>query len=422
MSGKKILFLVLFIVGILFLSIVLGTGYFLFRGRDVTIEENTILEVALTGSVFELPPENPLTQMFGPSTLSLWELGKVLRYAAQDDRVSGLYLEIHPLLLSWAQIEELRDSLHSFRTSGKPIHAFLALDIVRDPELYLACAADSITLNPSATLLVNGLLAEITFYKGTMEKLGIKPEFIQFKEYKSAETFTRETMTPEIREMYESILGDIEERFISVVAQERNLDEERMRGILEAARRRGLYYITDADARPAGAAHPLANLWENGDDMLAALDREMRVRQAALARFGEATIREGRPLATLEEALVPLYLRHLYQVEATVKLIGGVEYSYATRGDALSLPRSIPAEVQRAGLAALMMVIRPEALRLPENIRTQIPPRPPGYGQHRELFPGHTGLTFDPYAPAEVVAGLVFGLVIHPPRAARTVY
>ena len=234
MSGKKILFLVLFIVGILFLSIVLGTGYLLIRGQDATIQENTILEVALTGSVFELPPENPLAQMFGPDTLSLWELGKVLRYAAQDDRVSGVYLEIHSMLLSWAQIEELRDSLHSFRTSGKPIHALLALDMVRDPELYLACAADSITLNPGATLLVNGLLAEVTFYKGTMEKLGIKPEFIQFKEYKSAESFTRETMTPEIREMYESILGDIEERFISVVAQERNLDEERMRGILEA--------------------------------------------------------------------------------------------------------------------------------------------------------------------------------------------
>jgi hypothetical protein len=123
MSGKKIIFLVLLIGGILFLSIVLGTGYLLMRGQDVTIQENTTLEVALTGSLFELPPENPLSQMFGPGSLSLWELGKALRYAAQDDRVSGVYLEIHPLLLSWAQIEELRDSLHSFRTSGKPIHS-----------------------------------------------------------------------------------------------------------------------------------------------------------------------------------------------------------------------------------------------------------------------------------------------------------
>ena len=234
MTGKRILFLILFLVGILFLTIVLGTGYLLIWGQEIIVQENTIVEVVLTGSVFELPPESPLAQMFGPGTLSLWELGKALRYAATDDRVAGLYLEIHPLLLSWAQIDELRDSLHSFRTSGKPIHALLAVDMVRDPELYLASAADSITLNPGATLLVNGLLAEVTFYKGTMEKLGIKPEFIQFKEYKSAETFTRETMTPEIREMYESILGDIEERFISVVAEDRNVDEESLRAILEA--------------------------------------------------------------------------------------------------------------------------------------------------------------------------------------------
>ena len=228
------MFLILFLVGILFLTIVLGTGYLLIWGQEINVQENTIVEVVLTGSVFELPPESPLAQMFGPGTLSLWELGKALRYAATDDRVAGLYLEIHPLLLSWAQIEELRDSLHSFRTSGKPIHALLAVDMVRDPELYLASAADSITLNPGATLLVNGLLAEVTFYKGTMEKLGIKPEFIQFKEYKSAETFTRETMTPEIREMYESILGDIEERFISVVTEDRNVDEENLRAILAA--------------------------------------------------------------------------------------------------------------------------------------------------------------------------------------------
>ena len=228
------MFLILFLVGILFLTIVLGTGYLLIWGQEIIVQENTIVEVVLTGSVFELPPESPLAQMFGPGTLSLWELGKALRYAATDDRVAGLYLEIHPLLLSWAQIEELRDSLHSFRTSGKPIHALLAVDMVRDPELYLASAADSITLNPGATLLVNGLLAEVTFYNGTMEKLGIKPEFIQFKEYKSAETFTRETMTPEIREMYESILGDIEERFISVVTEDRNVDEENLRAILAA--------------------------------------------------------------------------------------------------------------------------------------------------------------------------------------------
>ncbi|MFQ5571856.1 MAG: zinc-dependent metalloprotease [Rhodothermales bacterium] len=192
--------------------------------------------------------------------------------------------------------------------------------------------------------------------------------------------------------------------------------------ILDEAHAAGLYFITDSDARPPGAAHPLANLWDNGDNMIEALDREMQVRREALARFGLTNIREGRPLATMEEALVPLYLRHRYQVDATVKLIGGVEYSYAMRGDARPLPQPVPAEVQRTALNALLETISPEVLRLPPNLRTQIPPRPPGYGQHRELFAGHTGLTFDPYAPAEVAAGLVLGLLIHPQRAARTAY
>ena len=232
MSGKKIWLLVLVTVGIVVLTIVLGIFLFLIWGQGTTIQENTTVEVVLAGTVPELPPESPLTQIFALGTLSLWELGKVLEYAARDDRVSDLYLEIHPLLLNWAQIEEMREYMHSFRASGKLIHAFLALDIVRDPELYLASAADTITLNPGAALLVNGLLAELTFYKGTMDKLGIKPIFIQFKEYKSAESYTREDMTPEIREMYESILQDIEERFISVLAQERSLDEEDIRRIL----------------------------------------------------------------------------------------------------------------------------------------------------------------------------------------------
>ena len=80
-----------------------------------------------------------------------------------------------------------------------------------------------------------------------------------------------------------------------------------MSAILQQAWDNGLHYITDADARPSGAAHPLANLWDNGDDMVSALHHEMAIRDAALARFGQEVIRQGRPLATMEEVLVPLY-------------------------------------------------------------------------------------------------------------------
>jgi hypothetical protein len=195
-----------------------------------------------------------------------------------------------------------------------------------------------------------------------------------------------------------------------------------LQDILDEARAEGLTYLTDADARPGGAAEPSANLWDNGETMVGALRREMAVRRVALDRFSPAVLRTGRPLATMEETLVPLYLRHRYQVDATTKLIGGVRYRYVLRGETLPRPAPVEAGVQRAALDALLDGLAPEALRLPDTVRTMIAPRPPGYPQNRELFDGYSGLTFDPYAPAEVAAAMILGGLIHPERAARLAY
>jgi hypothetical protein len=193
-------------------------------------------------------------------------------------------------------------------------------------------------------------------------------------------------------------------------------------GILQDAEEQGLLYVTDRDARPAGAAHPKGNLWDNGTDMIDALDREMAVREVALDRFGDAVVKTGEPLALMEEALVPLYLRHRYQVAATAKLVGGVAYEYALRGEPdARLSDRVPAERQRAALDALLQTIRPEQLALPEAARERIPPRPPGHGANRELFEGRTGLTFDPYAPGEVAATMVLEALTQPERAMRLV-
>jgi hypothetical protein len=124
----------------------------------------------------------------------------------------------------------------------------------------------------------------------------------------------------------------------------------------------------------------------------------------------------------MEETLVPLYLRHRYQVDATTKLLGGVRYRYVLRGETLPRPAPVEADVQRAALDALLDGLTPEALRLPDTVRAMIPPRPPGYPQNRELFDGYSGLTFDPYAPAEVTAAMILGGLIHPERAARLAY
>lgn len=191
--------------------------------------------------------------------------------------------------------------------------------------------------------------------------------------------------------------------------------------ILAETRARGLTFVTDEDSRPAGSLHPQSHLWDNGADPAAELRRMMAVRRAALERFGERAIRAGRPLATIEEALVPLYLHHRYQVEAAAKVLGGMSYTYALRGDGQDPLAPVPGDVQRAALDALLATLDPAELALPRGLLDIIPPRPFTYDAHRELFNRWTGLGFDAVSPASSAADLTVGLLLNPQRAARLV-
>jgi len=184
---------------------------------------------------------------------------------------------------------------------------------------------------------------------------------------------------------------------------------------------RGLRYLTDQDARPAGSSSSVAHLWDSGSNAVDELNRIMQVRAAALKRFGENNIREGAPLATIEDVLVPIYMYHRYQVEAASKLVGGMDYSFALRGDG-EVPTQIvaPAE-QRRALAAVLATLKPETLALPESLLKIIPPRPPEYPRDREDFKIHTSPAFDALAPAESAAQHTLQFLFNPERAARLV-
>ncbi len=194
-----------------------------------------------------------------------------------------------------------------------------------------------------------------------------------------------------------------------------------LQNLLTRARERGFTFLTDQDARPTGSAHPQAHLWDNGVNAAEELVRVMAVRQAALQQFGETAIRTGMPMATLEEVLVPLYLHHRYQVEATVKLVAGQWYTYAMRGDGQEPLRAVAADAQEGALAALLGTLRPSVLAMPRPLLALIPPRPSGYGRHRELFDRTTGPVFDAITPAAGAADLVVGLLLDQARAARLV-
>ncbi len=191
--------------------------------------------------------------------------------------------------------------------------------------------------------------------------------------------------------------------------------------LLAEAYKRGLYFITDADSRPPGSAHPNAHLWDNGAGPVEELRGLMRIRERALSRFSERNIPIGRPMNTLEESLVTVYLLHRYQTEAAAKVLGGLSYTYSLRGDAQLVTRIVPAAEQRMALNALLATIQPDALTLPERILQMLPPAAFGFPRTREYFPSRTGLTFDPLSAAEVAANMTVGLLLNAERAGRLV-
>src|ERR1700733_3032839 len=191
--------------------------------------------------------------------------------------------------------------------------------------------------------------------------------------------------------------------------------------ILSDATKSGLVYITDEDARPPGGAHPFAHPWDNGTDAADELARIMKIRAAALARFGENAIPESVPMATLEDTLVPLYLMHRYQTEAATKMIGGLNYRYQLRGDGQMNAEIVSPDEQRKALRAVVNTLSAETLMLPEPLLKLFPPRPPDFERTRESLPAHTGLTFDPIPAAESAADLTLSVLFDRERAARLV-
>ena len=206
------------------------------------------------------------------------------------------------------------------------------------------------------------------------------------------------------------------QQFPDSVEERQALDQ-----IIEGTTKLGLRYITDQDARPMGGAHPVAHLWDNGEDPVIEMKRLLKVRSVALQTFGKDNIPANTSWAVLEDILVPLYLAHRYQIEAVSKLIGGVDYSYTVKGDGQMGPKVLDRKVQIQATQALIETLDPEILAIPEHIREIIPPKSPNYYRSRESFKSRTGVVFDPISAAEGISHQTVRLLLHPQRATRLV-
>ncbi len=156
------------------------------------------------------------------------------------------------------------------------------------------------------------------------------------------------------------------------------------------------------------------------------LRHEMEVRRVGLASFGLNNVREGMPLSMLEAKLLPLYLHHRYQLQAAVKSLGGVYYTYAVRTPSGPSPARVrevvPAPRQREAMDAVLDCIDPDQLAIPARILELIPPRAFGYdGGTTELFTKRTDPVFDPIASATIAADFAISGLLQHQRAARLV-
>ncbi len=196
-------------------------------------------------------------------------------------------------------------------------------------------------------------------------------------------------------------------------------EKEELQKILNETRAMGLRFLSDQDGRPPSSAHPLTHLWDNGSSPVEELMRMSKIRRQALDQFGEDNIPVGTPLSYLEEVFVPLYYAHRYQVEAVTKMVGGVEYRYAVKGEDDTSTKIVPAADQRLALDACMHTLSPAFLAIPESVMSLIPPRAMGERRSAELLKNRSGLTFDPLSAATASAAFTLDFLLNPARLNR---
>ncbi|MGQ0732267.1 MAG: zinc-dependent metalloprotease [Acidobacteriota bacterium] len=226
--------------------------------------------------------------------------------------------------------------------------------------------------------------------------------------------------TIDLSKAYTAHIGDWDKVAIDYGYREfpRGADETgALRKILDAAWDADVRYFTNQDTD----IHPRTEQWSNGVNQAEELTRIMKIRRSALDRIGERTIRAGSPMTTIEEPLVPIYMYHRYAVEGAASMVAGQDFVYAMRGDGRTPTKWESAVNQRKALDALAATLKPSELTIPRKLLDLIPPRPPGYGMHRELFPRSTGEAFDPLSPATVASDVTIGFLLQFDRAARMV-
>lgn len=229
------------IVGLIlfsFLALIVGSailGSLASKEDEVEVAENSVLHLRLNRPVVEREAGIPITPFdvlpgAEGGVHGLVEIMESIKHAKNDDRIKGIYLDSQFISAGFASLKEIRDGLEDFKASGKWIVAYN--EIFTEKDYYLASVADELYLNPVGSLELNGLVQEVVFLKGTLDKLGIEPQVFKVGEFKSAvEPFTRTQMSEASKEQTNAFLNNIYNVFLEEVSRSRGIERNELERI-----------------------------------------------------------------------------------------------------------------------------------------------------------------------------------------------
>lgn len=225
---------VLVVIGVIIISSIVALS----SSDSVTdVKEKSVLTLKLDAQIVDRAEENPFASLElpgfqGQSKIGLNAILKNIEKAKKDDRIKGIYLTPKIIMAGYATVEEIRNALIDFKTSGKFIYSYS--DTYTQKAYYLASVADSIIVNPEGVVGFRGLSAERTFYKGLLDKVGVEMQIIRHGKFKSAvEPYVRTSMSEASRIQTETYLGSIWDHVVKKVSEARKIDVEQLNAIAD---------------------------------------------------------------------------------------------------------------------------------------------------------------------------------------------
>ena len=259
-----------------FISLIGFVALYLLIGREPSVPSNAVLKLTIGGDLAEVAPTDVVAYVRGARTPTVRGIVDDLRKAKVDSRISAVLLRVTGFSTPyWGKLQEIRDALIDFRTSKKPVYAYL--EYGGDRDYYLASAADKVFLMPSSPLDLTGVATYEVFLRGLLDKFGVYPDLHHIGDYKTfSNTFTEKGFTAAHREMDQSMNRDLYDQLVRGVAGARGKTEPEVRKLLdegpflpEQAKRAGLIDDLAYEDQVVGKlreAHPNATRDIEGDD------------------------------------------------------------------------------------------------------------------------------------------------------------